>query len=300
MPLDLPRPSITSEVVAPCEVEGQLEVVIDLRTEREIDLRESPEVGLEACWILDDTHEAIVVNPGHSIAAGLIEHEVDQLVALGDREDESREWLTARLSSKWVAILATGLPRTAANVEGIVRVTIPPQSSEMLRDLGVLVGRDPSSISEDLAQKLGIGSIHPFIDCPTLDITPLGSATQEERFANLFRLLLVMTITNIRASQELGIGIQVALINPKVVKYVPLTGVPFHLPDYGVMEYKLSGANETPMQTQVLVAFAHEIVAAMKNNPSEFLQRAASVMTRNGMSIDFELLDERFAVGSPR
>jgi hypothetical protein len=273
--------------------EDQPQLIIDLRVAPEVD------VGLEACWILDETHEAIVVTSEHSIAAGLVEHEVDQLVSLGDREDESRAWLNQRSDSKWVAILATGAHRTAANVEGIVRVTMPPCSSEMLRDLGVLVDMDFAAVAADLAEKLGIESIHPFIDCPTLDITPLGSATQQTRFANLFRLLLVMTITNVRAAQELGIGVQVALINPKVVKYIPFTGVPFHLPEYGVMEYKLSEATDTPMLTQVLVAFADEIVAAMKNDPSEFLQRVTSVMTQNGMSIDLEVPGGKFVVGSP-
>jgi hypothetical protein len=261
----------------------ELEVVIDLRAERVIDLRE-PEVGLESVWVLDDTHEAIVVTSEHEIAPGLLEHEVDQLVALGDSEEESLEWLNARAGSKWVAILARDVPRKAEYVEGIVRVTGPSHSGLVLEDLAMLLGRDLESIVPDLERQLGF-PVRVFADYPTLDITPLGGESRDRRFANLFRLLLMMGIVSIRSYLEDGIASHVAMVNPKIVKYVPLTGAPFRTPDYGVMEYKLSDQNTTPMLTQFVAISTPEFLASMAEDSSEFLRHMASVMEMNGKPI---------------
>jgi hypothetical protein len=283
MTLELPaeKPSIDAVTEA---IEAPLEVVIDLRPQLEIDLREPPEFGLDSVWVLDETHLAIVVTPDHPIAAGLIEHEVDQLVALGDREDESREWLTARSSSKWVAILAREVPRKAEYVEGIVRVTGPAQSGLVIEDLAMLLGKGLGSTAVDLERQLGF-PIHPFTDYPTLDITPLGGETRDRRFANLFRLLLMMGIVSTRAYLDDGVAWHFAMVNPKIVKYVPLTGAPFHFPDYGVLEYKLSEQNLTPMLTQFIALYIPEMLSAINRDPSDFLQHMASVMAMNGQPI---------------
>jgi hypothetical protein len=279
MTRELPRNGTNTDALV-----DELEVVVDFRYEHEIDLRGLPEVGLESVWILDDTHEAIVVTPEHSITAGLIEHEVDQLVALGDREDESRDWLNARASSKWVAILARDVPRKAEFVEGIVRCTDPTQSGLALEDLSLLLNSDLSWVATDLERQLGF-PLHPFMDYPTLDITPYGAQTRDQRFGNLFRLLLMMGIVSIRSYLEEGIAMHVAMVNPKIVKYVPLTGAPFYFPDYGVMEYKLTEQNTTPMLTQFIATYIPEMLSAMHHEPSEFLRHMASVMATNGKPV---------------
>ena len=148
-------------------------------------------------YLLDDTHFAKVFGPDEDIVDGIIELEVEQLVALGDREDESRAWLADRTSACWLAVFRRGAPQTAEHVEGILRLTGPGGSDRMLRDLGVLVGKDPEAVAQEIADYLGIESLRPFSDMTTLDVTPLGAPTKEARFATLYRLMCSQVLLGI-------------------------------------------------------------------------------------------------------
>jgi hypothetical protein len=232
---------------------------------------------------LDDTHEAEVFGPDHAIVGGLIDLEVDQLVELGDDEGEARDWLVDRTDALWMALFAQGVPHVAENVEGLIRLTGPMRSHRMLDDLAYLCGSDAATIEAEICHRLGVKSLRPFADLTTLDITPKGALNKDARFANLFRLVTMVIFVGVRSIQVNGIAVGVALVHPRVFKYLPMLGFPVVDLGYGVLDYKLSDVNATPMPTQ---AIAVDFQAALRelSEGSDFMVAAGKLLERNGFS----------------
>ncbi len=240
-------------------------------------------------YLLDDTHFAKVFGPDEDIVDGIIELEVEQLVALGDREDESRAWLADRTSACWLAVFRRGAPQTAKHVEGILRLTGPGGSDRMLRDLGVLVGKDPEAVAQEIADYLGIESLRPFSDMTTLDVTPLGAPTKEARFATLYRLMCSQVLLGIRATETMSVDAHCALGHPRILKHMAAVGIPVHEGPFGVLRYRLTEANETPMDTVFALSYGTEVRAAISAQSSPFLAGVGKVLADSGFA---KVLDE--------
>lgn len=255
------------------------EIVVDLTLQQRSNI-------IGDVYLLDDTHFAKVFGPDEDIVDGIIELEVEQLVALGDREDESRAWLADRTSACWLAVFRRGAPQTAEHVEGILRLTGPGGSDRMLRDLGVLVGKDPETVAQEIADHLGIESLRPFSDMTTLDVTPLGAPTKEARFATLLRLMCCQVITGLRTSQTSGVDAHCALVHPRVLKHIVAAGIPVHSAGYGILKYKLTESNTNPMETTFGMSFGSEVAQAIRVGESPFLREVGSIMTESRLTLE--------------
>lgn len=252
-----------------------------------VDLREPPQDGIIGdIYLLDDTHFAKVFGPDDPIVDGIIELEVAQLIALGDREDESREWLADRTGACWLALFRRGAPQTAEHVEGILRLTGPGGSDRMLRDLGVLVGKDPETVAREIAAHVGIESLRPFSDMTTLDVTPLGAPSKDARFATLFRLMVCQVITGLRTTQTSAVDAHCALVHPRVLKHIVGAGIPVHDGGYGILKYKLTEVNTNPMETTFGMSFGSEVADAIRSAASPFLVEVGRILHASGFSLN--------------
>jgi hypothetical protein len=222
---------------------------------------------------VDETHEAEVFGPDHQIVAGLIELEIQQLIDLGDNEPDARAWLIDRTDTIWMALFAQGAPHTAEHVEGLIRLTGVERSDRMINDLAYLANTDAATVKASIS-----------VDLTTLDITPTGAPTKDARFANLFRLVTMVIFVGVRCIQVHNVTVGVALVHPRVFKYLPLLGFPVTDLDYGVMDYQLSDSAKTPMPTQ---AIAVDFAVALKalTDGSDFMRAAGKVLERNGYSL---------------
>jgi hypothetical protein len=233
---------------------------------------------------IDETHEAEIFGPDHQIVTGLIELEIQQLIDLGDNEPDARAWLIDRTDTIWMALFAQGVPHTAEHVEGLIRLTGVERSDRMINDLAYLANTDTTKVKAAIANKLGIEHLQQFVDLTTLDITPAGAPTKDARFANLFRLVTMVIFVGVRCIQVHNVTVGVALVHPRVFKYLPLLGFPVTDLDYGVMDYQLSDSAKTPMPTQ---AIAVDFAASLKEltHGSDFMQAAGKVLERNGYAL---------------
>jgi hypothetical protein len=262
-------------------------LTIDLvGAEQTVDLRLVHPSFAGEVLVIDDTHEAEVFAPNHPIVEGLIEIEIAQLVDLGDTEAEAREWLTDRTGTVWMALFERGVPHTADRAEGLIRLTGATRSSRMIEDLAYLVGTaDLAGLEAEVAQRLGVADLRPFADLTTLDITPLGATSKEARFANLFRLVQMILFVGLRCAQADSVATGTALVHPRVYKYLPFLG--FEVVDlgFGIMDYKLSDENKTPMPTQA-IAITFETGIDALTTGSEFMRGTGEMIARNGYSLE--------------
>jgi hypothetical protein len=237
---------------------------------------------------LDETHEAEVFGPDHQIVTGLIELEIQQLIDLGDNEPDARAWLIDRTDAIWMALFAAGMPHSAEHVEGLIRLTGVDRSERMINDLAYLSKTSATTVKAEIANKLGIDRLGLFVDLTTLDITPTGASTKDDRFANLFRLVTMVIFVGVRCTQVHNVTVGVALVHPRVFKYLPLLGFPVTDLGYGIMDYQLSDSAKTPMPTQ---AIAVDFAAALKEltRGSDFMQAAGKVLESNGYSLDRQI-----------
>jgi hypothetical protein len=234
--------------------------------------------------VLDDTHIAEVFGPDHPIVEGLIQLEVDQLVELGDDEGEARAWLIDRTDAVWMGLFAQGAPCRAEHVEGLIRVTGAERSHRMIDDLAQLLGKDSESVEAAIAEQFGVTQLGPFADLTTLDITPLGAASQDARFANLFRLVSMTIFIGVRCIQQQNILRGVGLVHPRLLKHLPLLGFPVMDLGFGVLDYKLSEVTTTPMPTQAIGVDFRVALNELRSG-SDFMQSTRDMLIRNGYSI---------------
>jgi hypothetical protein len=246
-------------------------VVIDLRL---------TQLGIVGdVYLLDDTHVAEVFGSDHVIVTGLIEHEIEQMVLLGDAEPDARPWCEVRTGAAWIAIFKREDPRNAAHALAILRVTGPTGSSRMLHDLAILLKREEAGLDADIAQRVGLSTIHPFVDYTTLDITAMGAPSKEERFANLFRLLMVLLGSACRLKEVDGIQTMCALVHPRILKNAP--EIPHRVPGYGVLDYKIFDHATTAMPTELLVCAAEDL-DVVGTSEAVTHQAVTDMLTRSG------------------
>jgi hypothetical protein len=262
-------------------------LTIDLTTtEQTVDLRIAHPSFTGELLIIDDTHEAEVFAPDHPTVAGLIEIEIAQLVDLGDSEDEAREWLSDRSGTVWMALFQRGVPHDADHAEGLIRLTGAARSSRMIEDLAYLVrSTDLAGLEAEVAARLGVENLRPFADLTTLDITPLGATSKDARFANLFRLVQMILFVGLRCAQADNVATGTALVHPRVYKYLPFLGFEVIDLGFGVMDYKLSDENKTPMPTQA-IGIPFEIAIDALSNGSDFMKGTGEMIARNGYSLE--------------
>jgi hypothetical protein len=234
---------------------------------------------------LYDTHEAEVFGPDHPIVKGLIELEIAQLVDLGDNEPDARAWLIDSTDTVWMALFAQGVPHTAEHVEGLIRLTGTERSHRMIDDLAQLSTTDPATVRSVIANKLGLETLRQFVDLTTLDITPHGAPTKDARFANLFRLVSMVIFVGVRCIQVHNVTVGVALVHPRVFKYLPLLGFPVTDLKYGVMDYQLTDSAKTPMPTQAIAVDFAKGLKLLKTG-SDFMKSAGVLLVSNGYSLE--------------
>ena len=265
------------------------EMVVDLltstvpsETNNTIDLR-VPQLGIVGeVYLLDDTHLAEVFGSDHVIVPGLIEHEIEQMVLLGDAERDARPWCEVRTGAAWIVIFKRKDPRDAEHALAILRVTGPTGSSRMLHDLAILLKRPEAGLDLDIAERVGLSTIHPFVDYTTLDITALGAPSKEERFANLFRLLMVLLGSACRLRQVDGIQTMCALVHPRILKNAP--EIPHRVPGYGVLDYKIFDHATSAMPTELLVCAAEDL-EAISESTAPTHQIVAEMLDRSGFPL---------------
>ncbi len=284
----------TAEIAEVAEVgrAAPVEVIVDLTRARSVDpdtdtsivldLR-IPQLGIVGeVYLLDDTHVAEVFGSDHVIVTGLIEHEIEQMVLLGDAERDARPWCEVRTGAAWIVIFKHEDPRDSAHALAILRVTGPTGSGRMLHDLAILLKRDEAGLDVDIAQRVGLATIHPFVDYTTLDITALGAPTKEERFANLFRLLMVLLGSAYRLRDVDGIQTMCALVHPRILKNAP--EIPHRVPGYGVLDYKIFDHATSAMPTELLVCPAEDLDVV--GTSEAFTHRAvADMLFRSGYPV---------------
>jgi hypothetical protein len=237
-------------------------------------------------YVIDDTHEAEVFGPEHPIVAGIIELEVQQLIDLGDREDESRAWLIDRTGCAWIALFERGAARVASNVLGIVRVTGSAASDRVLNDLALLQRSTPEDVEARICAFLGVESIRPFVDLTTLDITKKGAETRRAQAHNFTRLLTVLTIAGIQLSVRREMRYTLALVHPHMWKSATRLGLPFDDPGFGCMEYKLTAKNINPMQTQLIAQNVVSTVNSIRSGSRPFMTEIGRIAALNGIDVD--------------
>ncbi len=237
-------------------------------------------------YFIDDTHDAEVFGPEHPIVAGIIELEVQQLIDLGDREDESRAWLIDRTGCAWIALFERGAARVAANVLGIVRVTGSAASDRVLKDLALLQRSTSEDVEAKICGALGVDTIRPFVDLTTLDITAKGAQTRRAQAHNFTRLLTVLTIAGIQLSVRREMRYTLALVHPHMWKSATRLGMPFDDPGFGDMEYKLTAENVNPMQTQLIVQNVAATVESIRSGSRPFMTEIGRIATLNGVDLD--------------
>lgn len=280
--------SVSSETGS-IETNDGPELVVDLRDAPTslpvIDLR--PALGIVGDrYIIDDTHMAVVFDANDPIHLELIALEVQQLVDLGDEPVEARAWCEKTIGAVWIALFEQGDQLVAENVQGILRLTGPAGSHRMLADLGVLLETSPEFLRSDIANRVGMESIEPYLDATTLDITARGATSKDHRFANLFRLLLLLLGTSARAASMHGFASTTALVHPRVLKHATASGIPLRDLGYGILRYKLSDTNTSPMETQLTLARTDEIRAALTTDKDNFpVALVLDMMRRSGLDL---------------
>ncbi len=259
---------------------GDVEVIIDIT--------EPHPLGLIGDTYLLGTHRGVVVGQDHPIVSGLIDVEVAQLVALGDREDEARQWLEQRGDTIWGVLLEGDDPVELENVLGLYRFTMRRRGDRGLRDLAVLLQRHIDDVSSEFRGVTGLDSTLQLADLTTLDLTVHGSRTMRGRVENLGRIVTIAGCAAIRAAQTDSMVIWAAMVNPMVNKFLGQVGVPKYELGYGILEYKLTEQNTTPMQTMPIWGSIAEL--------SEAAQHGATVQTA---AIGVALERSGFAVAVP-
>ena len=237
-------------------------------------------------YAIDGTHEAEVFGPEHPIVAGIIDLEVQQLVDLGDREDESRAWLIDRTGSAWIALFERGANRVASNVLGVIRVTGSAASDRVLKDLAVLQRSTPEDIEGKICSSLDIDTIRPFVDFTTLDITAAGAKSPRDRAHNFSRLLTALTLSALQIGGCAEARVSLALVHPPMWKVATRLGIPFDDPGFGIMDYKLTDENLTPMQTRLVVQNSADTVVAIRGGHFPFMTEVGRIAELNGIDLD--------------
>jgi hypothetical protein len=240
---------------------------------------------------IDETHDAEVYGPNDPITTDIIELEVQQLMALGDREDESREWLNDRTACAWIALFEREAKRSAQNVLGILRVTGPIASDRVLRDLAYLRGTGVEEVESQIRDALGVDDIRPFVDFTTLDITRAGASSLRDQAHNFGRLLTILTVACAKLVLRDEARFALALVHPHLWKAAARIGVAYEDPGFGVMDYKLSAKNTTPMPTQLIAQNMVDTIEIIRSGRRPFMSELGRCMERNG--IDLGLLYDK-------
>ncbi len=256
---------------------GDVEVIIDIT--------EPPPLGLIGDTYLLGTHRGVVVGPDHPIVSGLIDVEVAQLVALGDREDEARQWLEQRGDTIWGVLLANDDPVELDNVLGLYRFTMRRRGDRGLRDLAVLLQRRIDDVSSEFRAVTGLESMLQLADLTTLDLTVHGSRTMRGRVENLGRIVTMAGCAAIRAAHTDNMVIWAAMVNPMVNKFLGQAGVPKYELGYGVLEYKLTQQNITPMQTMPIWGSIAELSEAVWHGTSIQMAAIGAALERSGFAV---------------
>lgn len=256
---------------------GDVEVIIDIT--------EPPPLGLIGDTYLLGAHRGVVVGPDHPIVSGLIDMEVAQLVALGDREDEARQWLEQRSDAIWGVLLAGDDPVELENVLGLYRFTMRRRGDRGLRDLAVLLQRHIDDVSSEFRGITGLDSMLHLADLTTLNLTVHGSRTIRGRVENLGRVVIIAGCAAIRAAHTDNIVIWAAMVNPMVNKFLGQVGVPKYELGYGVVEYKLTDQNTTPMQTMPIWGSVAELSLAAHLGATVQTNAIGAALERSGFSV---------------
>lgn len=77
-----------------------------------------------------------------------------------------------------------------------------------------------------------------------------------------------------------------ALVHPHLWKHAIRIGMPFHDLGFGIMDYKLSYENPTPMQTQMIAMHMHDVMGAIRGGVHPFMTEVGATMERNGIGVD--------------
>ena len=257
---------------------GDVEVIIDIT-------EPPPLLGLIGDTYLLGTHRGVVVGPDHPIVSGLIDVEVAQLVALGDREDEARQWLERRDDTIWGVLLANDDPVELENVLGLYRFTMRRRGDRGLRDLAVLLQRHIDDVSSEFRGVTGLVSMLELADLTTLDLTVEGSRTMRGRVENLGRIVTIAGCAAIRAAHTDNIVVWAAMVNPMVNKFLGQVGVPKYELGYGVLEYKLTEKNATPMQTMPIWGSIAELSEAARSGSTVQTAAIGAALERSGFAV---------------
>jgi hypothetical protein len=238
---------------------------------------------------LDGTHEVTVFGPHDRIVADLIDIEVAQLVALGDRPQDARDWLVDRSGAAWMTLFETGVVQDAEHVLGLVRVTVGSRANRSLKDLAVLVGADEAVLISAVRSSFGFpqdddDSALGLIDVTTLDLTPRGVSNRINTLSNLERLARAALISIVRATQTDDAEVVVSLQNPIVARQLRRLGWPLFDLGFGEMSYRLFADHLTPMPTVFTWGYAADAGPRLDLGSTEHFAKARVALLGSGQS----------------
>lgn len=145
-----------------------------------LELEPSPNDG-ELFRLAMGSRSLHVINNAHIAASLLVEMEI-AAAANGGAVGEFETWLADSTGALFAVIVETGtdLPLHVDQVCSFARLTADPRCDRGLRELAILLGRNPEDIINDFRERSGLSSLDGLVDVTTFTVAPVASLSARQ------------------------------------------------------------------------------------------------------------------------